>query len=724
MSNRVRILKLAIFLLAGIFLSSMMGSTNSWSINSSPLFPMGSGSWNPRVSCSSPWIVRMSDITDNMTGSASLSGSIFNPGTTSPVGVAKRWLTPGATPPGWISPGPACTIVNSHGTVALFVELDGVKRVGIVNEDCTGNYDAVNGGTSNGGSFCDSTFNIYDPAVVLNYGTSCTSATDPTCYGRIHAEIDHDWKAARYCGPSTTCDDAALGSQTTTSSLIDFQGFIYWDPGNLNQQWHNFNGWEIHTVTAWRQHQTNPALTGSFTFSPSVPSTGTQVSFTAAATGGTQPYSFAWNFGDGLTGTGSSTAHAYTAAGSYNVLLTVKDSSSPQQTVTSQQTVNVSNPPPPLTASYTFSPSSPSVGQSVTFTATASGGISPYTFNWNFGDGATGSGNPVSHSFLSSGTFTTLLSVVDSSGTTTSATQTITVSPSQLSASFSFSPTMPTIGQTVSFTGSATGGVTPYAFSWLFGDGATGAGNPVSHAYNTTGSFTVQLTVSDSTGANASKGQSITVTQPAPTDFTLSSAPSTLRIILGGSGSSTITLASTGGFAGTVNLIAGISLGGPGISLSPTSITLSVGGSSTATLTVTTQPTTPVGNYTVTITGNSTSLSHSTTVLVKVQLAPDFSIGTSASSITVSRATSATVTLTLTSLNGFNGTVNVSVTVSPSGPRASLASSSVRLTPGGTAGDVLTIRALKKTPIGIYTVTITATAGSTTHTATITVNII
>src|SRR5439155_18732046 len=78
----------------------------------------------------------------------------------------KRWLTPGSTPPGWVSPGPPCTITNSHGTVAVFVEIDGVKRGGIVNEDCSGSYDAINGGTSNGGSYCDSTFNIYDPVVV------------------------------------------------------------------------------------------------------------------------------------------------------------------------------------------------------------------------------------------------------------------------------------------------------------------------------------------------------------------------------------------------------------------------------------------------------------------------------------------------------------------------------------------------------------------------------
>ena len=544
MKNSIRIL-VASFLLAAILLSTIMAATYSPTRVASPQFPVGASSWNPRVPCSSPWIVRITDITDNMTGSSSQTSSIFNPGSPN-----KRWLTPGSTPPGWVSPGPPCTVTNSHGTVSVFVEIDGVKRSSITNEDCVGTFDTINGGGSNGGSFCDSTFNIYDPTVVTNYGTSCTSASDPTCYGRIHSEIDHDWKAAHYCGSATTCDDVALGSQTTTSSLLDVQGYVYWDPQHLDASWHSFNGWEIHPFTAWRQHQTNPGLS----------------------------------------------------------------------------------------ASFTFSPSSPSVGQSVTFTGSASGGTSPYTFNWVFGDGA-------------------------------------------------------------------------------------GTGNPVSHAYTTAGSFIVQLTVRDSAGATASTSQSITVTQPVPPDFAISSNPAALQIIPGGSGSSTITLASNGGFAGAIDLSASISPSGPSVSLSPKSITLAAGGSGTATLTVTTQLTTPIGNYTVTISGNSTSLSHSTTVLVTVRLTPDFSLTASASTISIPRSSSGNVTLSLASLNGFNGTVNLSTTVSPSGPKMSFSSSTVTLTPGGSTGDLLTIRALKKTLVGSYAITVTAKSGTTTHTATITVNV-
>src|SRR5205823_1034528 len=69
--------------------------------------------------------------------------------------------------------------------------------------------------------------------------------------------------------------------------------------------------------------------------------------------------------------------HTYSSAGSYTAALTVKESSSPQQTATAQMTVAVTSPPPPISASFTLSPSSPSAGQSVSFAASASGGTPP-----------------------------------------------------------------------------------------------------------------------------------------------------------------------------------------------------------------------------------------------------------------------------------------------------------------------------------------------------------
>src|SRR6266571_3618382 len=267
-----------------------------------------------------------------------------------------------------------------------------------------------------------------------------------------------------------------------------------------------------------------PVLTASFTYSPSSPQAGQQVTFTASASGGTSPYSFSWSFGDGSTGTGSPVTHTYASAGSFPVTLTVKDNGSPQQTITSQKTVTITSPPPPLSASFTFSPSSPQAGQQVTFTASATGGTVPYSYTWNFGDGSTGTGVSASHTYTAAGTFNVVLTVRDSGSPqqTTSYQQPVSVTspPPALTASFTYSPSSPQVGQTVSFTGSASGGTSPYSYSWSLGDGSTGTGSSATHAYSSTGSFPVVLTVKDS-----SSPQQTTTTQQS---ITVSSAPPVL----------------------------------------------------------------------------------------------------------------------------------------------------------------------------------------------------
>src|SRR5436190_14968492 len=135
-----------------------------------------------------------------------------------------------------------------------------------------------------------------------------------------------------------------------------------------------------------------PTLLASFTYNPSSTQAGQPVTFTASAGGGTSPFTFSWSFGDGSAGTGSPVTHTYSSAGSYTTSLTVKDSSIPQQTATSQKAVSATSPPPPISAIFTVSPSSADVGQSISFTASASGGAPPYSYSWSYGDGSAGTG--------------------------------------------------------------------------------------------------------------------------------------------------------------------------------------------------------------------------------------------------------------------------------------------------------------------------------------------
>src|SRR5437773_678998 len=265
-----------------------------------------------------------------------------------------------------------------------------------------------------------------------------------------------------------------------------------------------------------------PPLSAIFMYSPSTPQVGQQVTFTASVSGGTAPYTDSWSFGDGSTGTGPSVTHTYSSAGSFAVTLTVKDSGVPQQTVTSQKTVTVTNPPPTLAASFSFSPSSPQAGQTVSFTGSASGGTSPYSYSWSFGDGSTGSGSSVTHAYSSAGSYSVTLTMKDTGSpqqtVTSQKTVSVTSPPPPLSASFSYSPSSPQAGQQVSFSASTSGGTSPYSYSWNFGDGSTGTGASVSHTFSSGGSYTVTLTVKDSGSPQqtVTSQKTVTVTSPPP----------------------------------------------------------------------------------------------------------------------------------------------------------------------------------------------------------------
>ncbi len=95
----------------------------------------------------------------------------------------------------------------------------------------------------------------------------------------------------------------------------------------------------------------------------------------------------------------------------------------------------------------------------------------------------------------------------------------------------------------------------------------------------------------------------------AAADFSLSANPSNLgRIFAGSTHKVTVTVTSTGGFSGTVNLTA-FPPTGVTATLNPTSVTVSSGGSATSTLTITFGDC-PFGNPPVTVEGLSGSLRH------------------------------------------------------------------------------------------------------------------
>jgi YVTN family beta-propeller protein len=252
------------------------------------------------------------------------------------------------------------------------------------------------------------------------------------------------------------------------------------------------------------------------------------VGMTGNASGGEPPYSFGWTFGDGSAGSGATVTHTYTAVGTYDVTLVVKDSSGASinaSGIISVRPQNSSN----LALSIVFD--SPSVGYlplTVTLSGIASGGNPPYVYSWTLGDGSTASGQLVSHTYTvfpsgcsgsqSACAYTIDATVTDSNRSAVSTSAQVVVlrgNSSAFQTSMSDSPAVGVAPLHVSFNGSASGGMSPYNFVWAFGDGFTGEGVTAQHEYHTPGTYTVVLTGVDAQGAVAQSTSTIVV-YPAP----------------------------------------------------------------------------------------------------------------------------------------------------------------------------------------------------------------
>jgi hypothetical protein len=200
---------------------------------------------------------------------------------------------------------------------------------------------------------------------------------------------------------------------------------------------------------------------------------------------------------------------------------------------------------------------------------------------------------------------------------------------------------------------------------------------------------------------------SLTVTAP---DFSLGVSPGTRSIAPGQAASYAIAINPTGGFSANVALsVSGLPAG------ATAEFTPNPAGSS-ATLTLTTDGSTPGGSSVLTITGVAGALTRTVTAGLDVT-APNFSLGVTPSSQSVAQGASTSYAIAITPSGGFSSPVSLSVSGLPSGASADF-------TPNPATGtSTLVVTAGAATPPGTSTLTITGVSGAMTRTTTASVTV-
>jgi PKD repeat protein len=179
--------------------------------------------------------------------------------------------------------------------------------------------------------------------------------------------------------------------------------------------------------------QVGSSPTATFTLPGGAAPVGVPVSFNAAGSsdsnGGGSIGSYAWDFGDGKSGSGTTPSHAYAKPGTYTVSLTVTDNYGLTSQSISHQ-IKVLTPP---SADFIVRTGHPAAGVSLRFDAAPStdpsGPILDYA--WRFGDSSTGSGATATHAYSRPGSYTVTLTITDNSGQTASVTAPVVVAAAE-----------------------------------------------------------------------------------------------------------------------------------------------------------------------------------------------------------------------------------------------------------------------------------------------------
>lgn len=220
----------------------------------------------------------------------------------------------------------------------------------------------------------------------------------------------------------------------------------------------------------------------------------------------TNVFAWWWSFGDGDTSFLMSPTHTYGTGGTYTVKLAVTDNGGCTDTLVRVLNLN----------SINYSITDTVLGcKTIEFGAVQNSGPGGMTFDWDYGDNDTGSGNPSTHVYQVGGDYTVVLTVTDSTGCQD--TTHLDFHVEDITAAFTVSDDTICQGESVTFTDAS--GTNAIFYAWTFGNGLIdSAQNPV-QVYPNSGVYPAKLVVGEITGCLDSSTLNIVVDSISPVDY-------------------------------------------------------------------------------------------------------------------------------------------------------------------------------------------------------------
>lgn len=389
------------------------------------------------------------------------------------------------------------------------------------------------------------TDNVQGPGHLYAAGGTYTvtlTVTTPYCQGTNSSTITVEQKpvASIVADPATGCAPLNVSFINNSTGAVNYV-WQFGDGGasNTSAPQHTYqnpgNADSVYTATlvASTAFGCSDTASATVTVAPTVMAMFTHdaqpgcaplaVQFTNHSTGGNN---FQWDFGDGTTSTDPNPSHTYINNSGVLQVMTVSLTVSNWAGCSHSMQQNIIVYPAPH---FTFSaqPDNGCTPLTVTFPSV----IGAITYQWDFGDGSTGSGPTPQHTYINSTDSTVLfpvrLTATNAFGCTDSTSGIITVFPAPV-AQFTLSSNNGCHPLSVMLNNQSQGAA---SYSWSYGDGQTSTTTDSAHGhtwYNYTGpgaqSYAVSLTANSANGCTNSMGSTVEVYPQVVAAFVADSA--------------------------------------------------------------------------------------------------------------------------------------------------------------------------------------------------------